>query len=67
MIDTIRQIFGSEVIKLNNRLSVDIDVFAQLFGICESFTYAELKRVDEENGYGYGKFIEEWKEKGLIE
>ena len=66
MLDQIIEKLGM-VIHLDKNLVVDAERFAALFSECQNLTYAELKRVDEEKGYGYGPYIEKWKEQGLIE
>ena len=66
MLEELRKIFG-DTIQLSKNVSVDIEKFKQLFSDVEKLTFDELMRVDEENNYGYEKYIEKWKEEGLIE
>jgi len=66
MRNKLMSIFGP-VIKLTDTLTVETEKLAELFTECESCSYSELKRVDTKNGYGYGKYIDEWREKGLVE
>jgi hypothetical protein len=61
----LKEIFG-ENIKLNEKLNVSTEKFIELFSDCNELSYSELKRVEEENNYGYMTYIEEWKEKGLL-
>ena len=66
MLERLVEIFG-ETMVLSEGLVVDTEVFANLFRDCKEVSYAELFQVDIEKGYGYAPYIEQWKEKGLIE
>ena len=65
MFEQLINTFG-ETIVLARGLTVETHVFANLFADAVSLTYEELSRVDQEKGYGYGTYIEQWKEQGLI-
>ena len=66
MITKLNEIFGGRI-KLTNSMTVKTDKFSELFSDANELTYDELMRVEEENDYGYEKYIEEWKSEGLIE
>ena len=53
-------------IVLDKYTRVKISRFAELFSECTEFSYQELKRVDAKMDYGYDRYIEQWKEQGLI-
>jgi hypothetical protein len=66
MLKDFENIFG-ENIKLTNNLFVETQAFADLFKDCLVVSYEELMRIDIAKGYGYSKYIEQWKRDGLIE
>ena len=66
MLEKTKELFGGSI-ELDEGLFVSAEKFAELFSEAEEFSYVELMRVEEENDYGYKKYIEEWKKEGLIE
>ena len=62
----LKNIFG-DIININSCVMVETKKFSELFTDAKELTYDELMRVEKENNYGYEKYIEEWKEKGLFE
>ena len=58
--------FGRNI-ELEKAVSVSAKDFSELFSDAEELSYDELTRVEEENDYGYKKYIEEWKKEGLID
>ena len=65
MFGKLKEIFG-DVIILEEGLTVSTDILAKLFIGCTDVNFDELKRVDEENSYGYSIYIDRWKQQGLI-
>ena len=57
---------GIEHIILNNNMYVTLDNFVSIFNNVDLIA-KEMKKHSINNNSGYKKYIEEWKEKGLIE
>lgn len=66
MIDKLLNTFGT-TIKLTKYVTVSSFAFADLFKDAESFTYDELMKIEEENNYGYKKYIKQWEEEGILD
>ena len=66
MLEQVIEKFGSLIV-LEKNMTVEAEVFSQLFAECENLSYDELVRVDRSRGYGYYPYIERWREQGLIE
>ena len=62
---TVESLLG-DPIRLKNNLIVPAWKFSELFVEAENISYDELMRIDAEKEYGYSRYIEEWKERGLI-
>ena len=66
MLEQLKMIFGDSI-PLKNHGFVDVEKFSNLFSEVEQISYEELIRVNNKNDYAYSQYIEDWREKGLIE
>lgn len=64
LLDKLHEHFG-EYIRLEPGLSVEANALANLFAGA-SWTYESMMSVEQARGYGYAKYIEQWRNEGIL-